>query len=290
LRDRYDAILLDLDGTLLDGRSQLTERTIRAVRSLVDAGLFVILCTGRSLAGTQPHYETLGLDTPFVAYNGSWIGRTGGEPEHYLPIPDVHLESLLPAEGRAHFSFRHRIAAKYTVMTDHPEHHDVAAWYHNVVRADDHAGLPDADLVRLSMFFDEKLVPPRQVHEELWDALPAAARAAVRLEWFPLRLFPEYAYSSMILFEVQGKSKGKAEAFDWLERAHGIPRSRTIAVGDHMNDLTMLDGAGLAVAPANAVPDARRRAHLVIGHHAEDGVARWIEDGAPHEAATTGSR
>ena len=288
LRDRFDAILIDLDGTLLDAASEVTPRTRAAVQHLRDSGLFVVLCTGRSVAGSQKIYDTLGMDTPLAAYNGSWIGYPDGDPSHYIPIPDAHLDALFDAEREAHFSFRHRAEEKFTIMTDHPEHHQIAAWFENVIRADDHGALPDSDILRVSMFFDESQIPPEEMRETLWQRLPPAAREGLRHEVFPLSLFPAYENSTLHLFEVQGWSRGKAEALDWLEREHDIPHARTIAVGDHMNDLSMLQDAGLSVTPENAVPEAKALADLVIGHHADEGLAAWIEDGMPFPTGEQG--
>lgn len=281
LRDRFDAILLDLDGTLLDGDARLTERTLRAVRQLCDAGFFVVLCTGRSLAGTRPIHEQLGLTTPVVTYNGSWIGQLGQEPVRYRPIAAGALPGVFQAEAEAFFSFRHRRDRKYTVMTAHPDHDSVARWYENVVRLDHESQLPHEDLLRVSMFFDEQAFAPGEGTGTVWWRLPEATRQALRLESFPLRIFPGYRDSTLLLFEVQGAGQGKAEAFEWLASEHGIHAERTIAVGDQHNDITMLAGAGLAVAMGNAVLEARAQAHLVIGHHAEEGIAEWIERGAP---------
>ncbi len=286
LRERFEAILLDLDGTLLDYDSELTERTERAVHALREAGFHVMLCTGRSPAGTIPFHERLGLDTAIAVYNGSWIGHPDQEPEHYIPIPDVHLDSIFAAEEHAHFSFRHRAGWKYTVMTDHPEHHQVAAWFENVVRAEGDHELPTLDLLRISMFFDgsafdERALSDGTAREVLWNKLPAHARKDLRAEIFPLSMFPKYEESSLHLFEVQGDSKGKAETFEYLERHHGISAERTIAIGDHWNDLTMLEGAGLAVVPASGIPEARAKADVLVGHHARHGLAEWIEAGAP---------
>jgi hydroxymethylpyrimidine pyrophosphatase-like HAD family hydrolase len=286
LRERFEAILLDLDGTLLDGRSELTPRTVSAIAALEAAGFHVMLCTGRSPAGTIPFYEQLGLKTAIAVYNGSWIGHPDQDPQHYIPIPDVHLEALFATEQHADFSFRHRAGWKYTVMTEHPEHHQVAAWFENVVRADGNQELPTYDILRLSMFFDSDAFGGQarddvSARDLLWQKIPPHAREGLRAEIFPLSMFPQYASSTLHLVEVQGDSKGKAETFEYLERHYGIPAERTIAVGDHYNDLTMLEGAGLAVVPASGIPEARARADVLVGHHARHGVAEWIEQGAP---------
>jgi Cof subfamily protein (haloacid dehalogenase superfamily) len=283
LRDRYDAVLLDLDGTLLDRDARLTPRTARAVRALHDAGLFVLLCTGRSVAGTREHAEALGLGTPVVTYNGSWIGIPGDEPMHYIPIPDAHIDVLLRAERMASFAFRHRAEEKYTVMTEHPEHQVIAEWFANVKRMPSRDLMPARDLMRLSLFFDGRECTEDDVRSVMWEPLPADVREALRLEAFPLNVFPNYEDSTTLLFEVQGGSRGKAEALDWLEQAHDIPADRVVAVGDHRNDLSMLAEAGLAVAMGNGVPEVHALADVVIGHHADEGVAAWIEEGAPPE-------
>lgn len=276
LRERFDAILLDLDGTLLDGQGQLTERTTAAVRRLVDAGMLVILCTGRSVAGTQPIHEALDLDTPFVSYNGSWIGGDDGIPVHYLPIPDEHVGCLAVMEQEARFTFRHANEQKFTVLSAHPEHTAVANWYQHVIHAEDHAELPQEGLMRISLFFEDQ-----DCIDTAWSRMGTAAQAALHREVFPLSLFDRYADSRLVLCEVQRRTRGKAEAIHWLGAERGIPARRIIAVGDHLNDLTMLDAAGLAVSPANAHPEAARRADIRIGHHREDGLAAWIESGAP---------
>ena len=285
LRDRYEAVLLDLDGTLLNGRSKLTERTRRAVRQLLDHDFLVVLCTGRSVTGTRPTHAALGLDTEVVTYNGSWIGHPDGEPDHYIPIPDGRLADLFQQEKGAAFAFRHHREEKHTVMTDHPDHDPVAAWFQNVIRAPHPDHLPAKDLLRVSMFFCATTLPEDDIAAALLTRLPAHARPDLRIECFPLNVFPIYAASTLHLFEAQGASAGKAEAFAWLQAKHGIPSDRVIAVGDHHNDLSMLEGAGLALTPENGVPAARDRAHLVVGHHDEDGLAAWIEAGAPTHAA-----
>ena len=281
LRDRYDAVLIDLDGTLLDGEGQITPRTRRGIRALVDVGMEVLLCTGRSWHGTVETYDLLGLDTAIVSYNGEWIGRPGESPWRYAPIPDPALGHVARVESHALFSFRHNGERKVSLLQGHPLQHRVADWFSGAVLVEHEHGLPGSDLLRVSCFFDA------MGHAEAACARMAEdVRSTLRIETWPLALFPEFADTGLQMCEIQVKSRGKAEAFAYLQAARGIPAARTIAIGDQNNDLSMLEAAGLAVAMANGTPEVHALAHLVIGDHREDGIAAWVEAGAPLDGAT----
>lgn len=251
-------------------------RTVRAVRALAHHGFRVMICTGRSVAGTLPAYRHLDLGGPMVSYNGHWIGTPGEEPWHVLRIPDDTVSCIALAEAQAHFTFRHQDERKFTLLSAHPEHLRILAWYENTFATHDPQDLPLDRLMRVSMFLDGGEMPDRA-----WSAMSAESQRLLHREVFPLSLFPDYEGSELVLLELQRKSRGKAEAFDFLQEVYGIPPARTIAIGDHLNDVTMLETAGFAITPANGAPQVRPLADLVVGHHDMDGVAQWIEAGAP---------
>jgi Cof subfamily protein (haloacid dehalogenase superfamily) len=285
LRERFDAILIDLDGTLLDAEAKLTARSAAAVKALERAGLSVILCTGRSLQGTRRFHKDLGLASPLVAFNGAWIGPVEGPPVVRHPIPDDHVPHVTTTEARALFSFRHRGDHKFVAPAPHRHFQQVSTWYENVVHVPGAAHLPSDDLMRVSLFFES-----RADTEAAWHALPEPVRAKFHRETFALSIFPDFADCPLVLCEVQKAGRGKAAAFDYLRERCGIGAERTVAVGDQSNDLGMLREAGLAVAMENAIPEALALAHVVVGHHARAGLAAWIESGAPFpDAGARGS-
>ena len=274
-RDRFDALVFDLDGTLLDGKGALSARSKDAVARARDAGYLVVLATGRSLAGTRTIHRELDLDTHACCYNGAWIGppEDGGAPWHYAPIADPLLAHVATVESGARFHFRHHRHKKYTPRIEHADHRRVADWFLNVVEVPEGpGGLPAADLIRVSLFFDGI-----DASERAWESLPPEAREALHREVFPMAIFPDFEDVGLVLCEVQGRGRGKAEVFRLLDERHGVPASRVVAVGDQQNDVPMLAGAGLAVAMGNAIPAAREAAHLVIGDHRDDGLARWLD-------------
>jgi hydroxymethylpyrimidine pyrophosphatase-like HAD family hydrolase len=57
----------------------------------------------------------------------------------------------------------------------------------------------------------------------------------------------------------------------------GVPREEVMAIGDHRNDIALLEWAGVSVAMGNALPEVKAAAHWITDTVAEDGVARAIE-------------
>jgi hydroxymethylpyrimidine pyrophosphatase-like HAD family hydrolase len=62
----------------------------------------------------------------------------------------------------------------------------------------------------------------------------------------------------------------------WTER-QGYRRDEVMALGDNLNDLEMLEAAGLPVVMGNAVPELRDRGWAVTGTNDDAGVAQAIE-------------
>jgi len=272
-RARYDALVFDLDGTLLDGEGKVTDETRRQLDRARSMGFLVLLATGRSLAGALAVHDALGLETEVVAYNGAWIGRRGDEsPWHYAPIPDDVVGDLAAVEERAEFLFRHHRESKFTRRTGHPHHPRLVRWYTNVVQVEPDAdALPRHDLMRVSLFYGDE-----EKTDDAWAALAPPVRERLHREVFPLAIFPDFCDTGLVLCEVQRKGRGKAEALRLLSERYAVPAGRVVAVGDQSNDVGLLSEAGLAVAMGNAIEECRAVADVSIGDHRDEGVARWL--------------
>ncbi|MEP6296631.1 MAG: HAD hydrolase family protein, partial [Ilumatobacter sp.] len=77
--------------------------------------------------------------------------------------------------------------------------------------------------------------------------------------------------------EIGPADADKCTGLRWLCDHLGVTAADVIAIGDEWNDLTMLEWAGRGVAMGNAADRIRQIADEVIGHHAEDGVAIYLE-------------
>src|ERR1051325_2626972 len=122
----------------------------------------------------------------------------------------------------------------------------------------------------------------RTVIERIWDWLLSRTRAEVFVDqWSPLniiaydldeadkvyryiqeefRSFPDLAVvRNRVYFRLSSSRYSKGSALGEIARRLGLAKQSVFAVGDHYNDLTMLDGsyAGLMAAPANAIPEVK---------------------------------
>jgi Cof subfamily protein (haloacid dehalogenase superfamily) len=88
-------LALDLDGTLLDRKGQISRENRRAVAEAQAAGLEVVLITGRSWRSAQPYYEALSLTGPAICYLGALVVADGsGRILHHRPLTETAWERL----------------------------------------------------------------------------------------------------------------------------------------------------------------------------------------------------
>jgi len=80
------------------------------------------------------------------------------------------------------------------------------------------------------------------------------------------------------VLEVFDPSVNKWEGIMHVARAHDIDPSQIVAIGDDVNDLTMIASAGLGVAMGNARPEVAAVAKRVIGRNDQDGLAKFLEE------------
>ena len=73
----YKLLALDIDGTLLNSRREITPRVRQAIRKAVEAGTMVLLATGRMYRAMRTINESLGLTMPCMVYGGGQIVKDG---------------------------------------------------------------------------------------------------------------------------------------------------------------------------------------------------------------------
>jgi hypothetical protein len=270
----YDALVLDIDGTLVDEQSLIRPRTREAIARARSAGVVVMLATGRSSWGTRDIVDQLELDAPSIVINGAGVydRREDRLIEHYA-LPEAMVTNLIAFSERERLlSIVSSTTGQYARQPDAAESYIISDIRNlHLVTADE---LPRRDVTRVTLF-SLKHPSSASLHQ---DVRRAAGDHPAYYTHFPLSALAHFRASAAQVVDAQPDCKGKAEALRVLHSRYGIPAERVVAVGDANNDLTILRAAGLGVAMGNATPDAKAAAKRVIGDNDSDALAELIEE------------
>ena len=278
---RFDLVILDVDGTLLDSTGELRPRVVRAVRRVLESGCQVTLATGRRFRGTRPLAESLGLTFPLILHGGALIVAPDSGTilrANHLPQPAAgRAIRALTQAGRQPIIYGNGFGAEHVYVG--PAERDDAYVRRYLRVAESVTRLDDAALTRVRDPLGIGVMGES-------DDLETAARLVQRIPG--CRSFVTALQRlNCHLLEVVNASCSKAAAVEWLCREYQIDRAAVLAIGDHMNDLEMIQVAGFGVAMGDAPPRVRAAADALTGTADEDGVAGALEryvlgtDGGP---------
>lgn len=255
-------LAVDLDFTLLDSNREIPEANRRAVRRAWEAGITVVLASGRIASGMARFADHLKLSTPLVSCNGALVidgnGQTVVErtchPEvsrrilDYCRAHDHHVH--LYAEGAIWFAEPDAYAGTYLSRARQPDHRFVG-WE------------------ALYSFEPIKLVVMGEPEEV------ARARSGLSETVGPDR--SSVTVSEAEYLEFLPAECSKATGLGALAERLGIARDEVAAIGDYENDLEMVRWAGFGAAVGNALPEVQAAADVVVGTNDEGGVAQFID-------------
>lgn len=288
-------VALDLDGTLLNRRSQITPRTRSAVLTASQQGVVVVPATGRALATLPPEVAQLPGVRYVLTTNGAAVWDLGSEPmssvysryadaeKRQITQPVCLLQRLFPPQkAREVFGLCQQYEGELTIFSDgraikDRESQDLAA-----ARMARHCST-EADQPydgRFTVVPDLAEWMSREAHaiEKFCLFFGSAEKARAALPAFRQLKGVEVVQGSPDNVEVTAQGVDKGEALLALADQLGIPRSETMAVGDSENDRALLEKAGVSAAMANAMPSIQALADYVSQADCDaDGVAELFE-------------
>lgn len=250
-------VAVDLDGTLFDHSLQIAPPVQRAIRAVQRKGHALTLATGRMYRATRPFAEALKIDLPLICYQGALLRNEARTFAHWtLPLPIAHEvialaeardiaanlyidDRLFVAEPREENEFYGMLSRNVTIESVGPLSNFMAA--------------PPTKIV---LIVDEKEVPALLDEATArWGGLAQVVRSHAR--------FVELTHSEA----------SKGNALRHLAADLEIPMARTMAIGDNLNDLSMVQAAQVGVAMGNADPALKAVADRVVPSLSDHGLA-----------------
>ncbi|UHA74629.1 Cof-type HAD-IIB family hydrolase [Paenibacillus sp. 481] len=237
---KYKLLALDMDGTVLDDDHNISSETVAAIQDARAAGVTVMFSTGRALQNAMSYIEQLQLDAPVVTVNGSEVWRNPHE---------LHVRHLLE-----------RDAMKKMVQLS--ETYDSWFWAYSTERLYNrenwNADIDSEQWLKFGYFTED---------EQKLQHILTELRAMGGLE---------LTNSSLQNIEINPRGISKASGIRSVCELLGLDMSQVVAVGDSLNDLAVIQQAGLGVAMGNAQDEVKEAADVVVSTNNEHGVAQVI--------------
>jgi len=273
---KYELLALDVDGTLAGPDSKVSPEVIDAVAEAQRAGLRVCIATGRSFIETIPVWRQLRLRPPYdpmVLIGGALVaephtGRTLWQRVISPVLAAEYSDELLRAGHSAiaivdawRWGFDYYIAEGPDAETVHRR------WFAQM----------NVQVRRVARLAPAESDPPPLRINAVVEPAAAPALAERLARQFDGRLnvhsilAPNYGVT---IVEAFSREASKWSAIRYVAQTDRIAPARMIAVGDDVNDLPMIRGAGLGVAMPGAPETVRAEADRV----AEGGLAKFLHD------------
>ena len=264
----------DIDGTLLNPQFQISAGDLAALRRAHDAGIEIVLVTGRRHTFALPIAKQLGFDLWLISSNGAVTRSLGGERFH---------RDLMPAETCRRLCGAMQEFRGNTVLTFDTEGKGAI-----VLERLDELGESIRRWLEKNMEYIEYVVPIERalttdpVQAMFCGTMARMSNALKALEQAGMNglvtvLRTEYPARDLSMIDVLNAGCSKGHALERWAAYRGYGREQVMAVGDNHNDVEMLEFAGYPVIMGNACAELRDRGWTVTRGNDDCGVAAAVE-------------
>lgn len=269
----------DLDGTLLDNSSQISATSRELLNDAIAHGAMFSIATARTPGTVDRLLRGVNVNLPLIVMTGAalWDMSTNSyiDPQFISERLNRQIRHILDANGINPFV--------YTLDTSNNR---LITWHNGHMSereqkfADERSRLPLKKLIldhpdgrgalpNTLLYFvtapADKIFPVAERLREETDCCVSAYHDIFNHKWGLLEIF--------------APGVSKASGLQKLKKLSGA--ERVTVFGDNLNDLEMMNAADTAVAVANAFPEVKKQADIIIGANITDSVARHISEEFP---------
>jgi Cof subfamily protein (haloacid dehalogenase superfamily) len=261
-----ELIAIDLDGTLLNSKHQMSDRNAETIRKAIARGVKIVLITGKTHHSAKSLIEKLGITTPGIYNQGLITAKPDGTVTHQAILdPDVARYIITYAEDRG-FNIAAYSGNKILVKR-------LTTWFEDLCNKYQEP-MPEGIGPLQNILSDipiNKLMAVKEGDPQKTKAL----RWQLEIQLADTARILQPIFGDML--EVLPPHTGKGTALKQLLKDLGIKPEKAMAIGDGENDIDMMQLVGLGVAMGNAWDAVKAAANVVVGTNDEDGVAQAIE-------------
>lgn len=263
---KYKAVFIDIDGTLIKSDHTVSEFTIATIQKLKEKNVLVVLVSARPLSGIMPISEEVGLlNYPVASLNGAYILADG----------KVLFDSIIAVDTV--IRIQEQLQKYHTTIICYEQFQ----WFSEFKNAaTEHEQKITSIPVTIQPFINtvqhwrNENTAPNKIHVIDSAAVINVIENDLK-EQFTGHL--SIATSQPRFLEVMNIESSKLNALKLLISHYNIKQEETIAIGDNFNDKEMIQFAGTGIAMGNAPAEVKAVANYVTDTNNNDGVAKALK-------------
>jgi len=267
-------LAVDIDGTLLNPTFEISPSDRSALLRAHQAGVEVVLATGRRHKFALPIAEQLGFDHWLISSNGAVTRSMSGETFHrdLLPVETCRKLCASMQEFRGNTVLTFDSESKGAIVLEHMRelNGSIKRWLEKNLEYIDFV-VP----IENSLTTDPVQAMFCGGIARMQQALNALAGNGLDKDITVLRT--EYPARDLSIVDVLNTGCSKGHALERWAKYRGIAREQVMAIGDNYNDIEMLAFAGLPFIMGNASEELRGRGWAVTSANDQNGVAAAVE-------------
>ncbi|MDF2747915.1 MAG: family phosphatase [Propionibacteriaceae bacterium] len=254
-------VALDIDGTIVDLDGAMPEAVRKAVGMVLDAGVPVVLATGRSWHGTRPVFDELGLPPgPSVCSNGAVV----------VSYPPQQIHKAVTFDPRQVIKKVVEFAPGTLIAVE-----EIGRGY----RLNDH--FPGGDLTGEMIIESIEQLSSRPVTRIILRDPSASEEDFTKLARHLGLKGVSYFVGWSAWLDIAPLGVNKASALQEVADDLGVDAADVLAFGDGRNDIEMLHWAGRGVAVGDAPEEVQQVADVVTDTFADGGpvaeLLHWFD-------------
>lgn len=263
--------LTDLDGTLLNSETKLSDRSFQILNRLIEANIPVSYATARSLSSVGLVLRELVPKIPAIVYNGAFLvdARTGNVlfSSAFSPQKQQEIRQLIEQCSVTPLVYA-RIRGEEKVSWISGRENEGMQYYLSQRKGDRRFRPVDtAEQLYQGEAFYYTCIGSRKQLTPFYERLKEVEQIRCT--------FQQELYREEYWCEIMPEQATKAKAMQRLKELCGC--DRIVCFGDAVNDIPMFQAADECYAVENAVAELKSLADGILPSNDEDSVALWME-------------